>query len=121
MLIFEPGLAESALEQLTQRISKALTRVEGGRIVREDRWGLRELAYPIRNKEKGYYLLLTHEMETIDLANVRKELRLFEGILRFMTIRLDEKKWKAKQQAGSLRRSPSAPAPSGERSQPQPA
>lgn len=117
MIILDPGLKESALEQLTQRISKALTRVEGGRIVREDKWGLRELAYPIQDKQKGYYLLLTHELETVELAGVRKELSLFEGILRFMSIRLDEKKWKAKQ-AGSPRRAPAVP--SGERPQPQP-
>ena len=49
-------------EQVAETVSKfrALVTDKGGKIVHEDAWGLRKLAYPIQKKSTGFYLSLIH-------------------------------------------------------------
>lgn len=101
LLILDPRLSEADVSRLVGQVTGILTKPEGAEIAHEERWGLRDLAYPIRGHEKGNYVLLVHRFPKEETLPVRRDLRLIGEIFRIMTVRLDERKWKAPRQVAS--------------------
>jgi len=52
--------------------------------------GRRQLAYAIRDRWEGFYVLVHADLEPSAVADVEHELNLTEDILRYLLIRLDE-------------------------------
>lgn len=70
-----------------------------GRIVKEDVWGKRELSYPIKKQNHGFYMFTTMMMEPAAVVEFEKKLKLLEGSLRYLLINLDKEPGYAKQVA----------------------
>jgi small subunit ribosomal protein S6 len=65
----------------------------GGELVREELWGKRKLAYPIRKLTEGRYTFLYLQMEPGSAGVIPEvELRLSQNdkVLRYLTVRTDE-------------------------------
>jgi len=62
----------------------------GGKVTRNEYWGLRPLAYRIKKNRKGHYVLLNLDAPHAAVAELERQARLNEDILRFMTVRVDE-------------------------------
>ncbi|MCL2422100.1 MAG: 30S ribosomal protein S6 [Defluviitaleaceae bacterium] len=73
-----------------ERVQELITRF-GGTIEKVDNWGRRKLAYPIEKQTDGIYTFITFSGEGGVPAEVESRLRIMENVLRFLTIRLDEK------------------------------
>lgn len=104
-MIMDPHTPEGE-GKAVDRVRRLLTRPEGSKILKEEDWGVRELSYRIGRVEKGRYWIIVHEAPPDVMAALRADLKLVEGVVRFLTLRLDEKAW-ARRQA--------APASTGER------
>ncbi len=87
-LVLKADLDEKTRKELLDAmLKKALGK--GGKAAKEDMWGVRDLAYPIKKQTKGYYA--HYELET-DPANVKdldKVLKVEEDILRYLLTRAD--------------------------------
>ena len=59
-----------------------------GNIVYNESWGMRNLAYPIKNNKKAFYEFMNLEMpqENIDLMN--SKLNLNENVIRYLSIKV---------------------------------
>jgi small subunit ribosomal protein S6 len=57
------------------------------KIVSEDDWGIRRLAYSIERKSEGYYAFFQLEAEPERVAELEKQLQLRENLLRFRILR----------------------------------
>ena len=59
-----------------------------GNVVYKESWGMRNLAYPIKNNKKAFYEFMNIEMpqENIDLMN--SKLNLNENIIRYLSIKV---------------------------------
>lgn len=66
--------------------------IEGldGTVSHVDEWGLRDLAYQIRKQTKGYYTLLQYRSSSNTVEKLERNMKLAEGVLRYLTVRLDE-------------------------------
>jgi len=62
----------------------------GGTIRHVDEWGLRDLAYSIEKQTKGYYSLLQYHSNVRAVEELERNMKLSEGVLRFLTVRLEE-------------------------------
>ncbi|PJF47223.1 MAG: 30S ribosomal protein S6 [Chloroflexi bacterium] len=87
--IVKPDLDASARAALLERVNGFVTS-EGGAVVETTPWGLRQLAYPIRNYREGYYVFSVIELEAVSLARIEQRLRLMEDIIRYLLVRADE-------------------------------
>jgi small subunit ribosomal protein S6 len=58
-------------------------------IKKREYWGLRSLAYRINKNRKGHYMLLGIDAAPASVAEMERQLRLNEDVLRYMTIRVD--------------------------------
>ncbi len=63
---------------------------KGAQVNRIVRWGMRTLAYEIKKKSRGYYVIFYYCSEPGIIKDFERELRLNENVLRYMTIRFDD-------------------------------
>ncbi len=90
MFIVSPELTEDPLEKVTTRISKVIAKSNGTVASLED-LGTKTLAYKINKKSQGHYFLCRFNGPGGLVAELERNLRLDESILRFMVIQLDKK------------------------------
>ncbi len=62
----------------------------GAKILKEENWGLRSLAYKIKKNKKGHYVLFEMEAPVVALNEFKRKLGLTENVLRFMVVKLDK-------------------------------
>lgn len=105
MYIIDPDATEDAIAKLNDAVDKLIQK-EGGTIVRMDDIGRRRLAYPIKKKTEGYYVLFEIEGSGQEIAELERRMRVNDMIFRYITVRVDEDRKKAdKIQAKRERRS----------------
>lgn len=81
--IADPDLDENALTALEEKI-KGWVEAAGGSVVKVDRWGKRRLAYTIKKRHDGHYVFVQTTLPPQAGAEIERNLRLTEQVLRFM-------------------------------------
>ena len=89
VLIFTPTLSEEEVNNEVTRHRNLLASF-GAEIVHEDFWGLRQLAYPIKKKTTGIYLVTEYVGKDDVVARMEVLYKRDENIMRFLTTRLDK-------------------------------
>jgi small subunit ribosomal protein S6 len=62
----------------------------GGEVKKREYWGLRNLTYRMRKNRKGHYVLLNLSAPPAAVAELERNLRINEDVIRYLTIRVDE-------------------------------
>ncbi len=88
MVILDPDLEERTVApSLDQYLN--LVRIDGGSVEMVDVWGRRRLAYEIQKKSEGIYAVIDLQAEPAAVAELERQMRLNESILRTKVIRPD--------------------------------
>lgn len=74
--------------RVATRMTEVIERL-GGKITKVDNWGRRKLAYPIRKQTRGVFVYLKYAGYSDLVAEVERNLRLFEQVIRYMTVVLE--------------------------------
>jgi len=77
------------LKEFIERFNKVIEGQEGV-VSQVEEWGLRDLAYRIQKQGKGYYTLVQYRASGRAVEELERNLRLTDGILRYLTVRDDE-------------------------------
>lgn len=83
--IFESSLEDETINQKLAQFH-ALLQTEGAAPPSLNHWGRRTLAYPIRKRTTGYYVVANLETEPALLPEFERALRLDEAVLRFLVV-----------------------------------
>lgn len=89
VFIKTPVLSEDQAKETVTKVRDFL-KTEGAKIVHEENWGLRKLAYPIEKKTTGYYHLIEFESEGETINKLEIQYKRDERILRFLTMKMDK-------------------------------
>ena len=89
VFILTPVLSDDQMKETVEKFKKVLTD-NGCNIENEENWGLRKLAYPIENKNTGFYTLIEFEGEPTIVNKLETAYRRDEKVIRFLTFRLDK-------------------------------
>ena len=90
VFIADPRLSEEDVVALTDEYKGMLTK-GGGTISKQESWGKKRLAYPIRKLSEGYYVLYNVELESGNpFPEVERRMQQNDNVLRYLTVRLDE-------------------------------
>jgi small subunit ribosomal protein S6 len=89
VFIMTPVLSDDQAKETVSKFKKLL-KDTGCKIIHEEDWGLRKLAYTIQKKTTGFYYLITFEGDGSAVADLELAYKRDERILRFMTIVLDK-------------------------------
>jgi small subunit ribosomal protein S6 len=82
-------LAQAQVDALAQ-IATDIVESNGGRVVRTETWGLRNIAYRIQKNRKAHYVALDFEAPAPVVAELERQTQINEDVIRYMTIRVDE-------------------------------
>jgi len=88
MLIVTDAIDEDAAQAVVARAKQALAD-QGGRILDEAWWGKRRLAYEIDKRDHGFYAVLDLEASSEAVAEVERQLKILDEVVRFKTVRPD--------------------------------
>jgi small subunit ribosomal protein S6 len=121
LFIADPNLGEPEVDALTTQVQGYVEK-EGGRIQKVEKWGKKRLAYMIGKHREGSYVLLVTEGKPALVKEVERRIRVTDGVVKFMTVRVDEelrkaegrKARRAKWEAERKGRVAARPAPQGE-------
>ncbi len=76
------------VEELTTAFTDVITQ-GGGKVTKNEYWGLKSLSYRIKKNRKAHYTLLNIDSPHAAVAEMERQMGINEDILRFMTIRVD--------------------------------
>ena len=77
------------VEELTNTLTSVIDQ-NGGKVTKNEYWGLKSLSYRIKKNRKAHYSLLNINAPAPAVAEMERQMRINEDILRFMTVRVDE-------------------------------
>jgi small subunit ribosomal protein S6 len=87
-VIIQPELSEELRLPVLERVKETMAQM-GGFLVRTDDWGSRKLAYPIKKKERGYYVRLDFCGTGKLVDELERFFRIDERVLKYMSVLLD--------------------------------
>ncbi|MEN2983977.1 MAG: 30S ribosomal protein S6 [Dictyoglomaceae bacterium] len=89
MCLIRPELTEDEIQGLSQEIQNEMQSL-GGEVKNVNLWGKKSLAYPIKKKKEGYYVVYNFLFPTTQLKELERRLKLKEDILRYLLILKDK-------------------------------
>ena len=87
VIILKQSLSSNELSNELKNHTGMVSELNGN-VVYQESWGMRNLAYPIKNNKKAFYEFMNIEMpqENIDLMN--SKLNLNENVIRYLSIKV---------------------------------
>lgn len=89
VFIVTPVLSDEQVKETVKKFKDFILKNDG-KIIHEEHWGLRKLAYPIQKKSTGYYSLFEFSCESKLIEKLEVEYKRDERIMRFLTVKLDK-------------------------------
>ncbi len=89
VFIVTPVLSDVQVKEAVDKYKK-LIKENNAKVVHEEDWGLKKLAYPIKHKSTGFYYLIEFEAEGTLIEKLETEYRRDERIIRFLTFKMDK-------------------------------
>lgn len=85
VVIIHPDLDDEAVNQAIDKI-KGWIETGKGKIVEVQEWGKRRLAYQIQKQNEGLYYLLKLELDPASNAELERNIRILEPVMRYMLV-----------------------------------
>jgi small subunit ribosomal protein S6 len=89
IFIARQDVPATQVEALTKTFSEIVTS-HGGAVKKTEQWGLRTLAYRIRKNKKGHYVLMNLDAPAAAVAEMERNMRLNEDVLRYLTVKVEK-------------------------------
>src|SRR5690349_23733694 len=89
LLIARQDISAQQVDALATHL-KTIVEGEGGKIEKQEYWGLRGLAYRIKKNRKGHYVLLNINAPAPAVIELERQLKINEDVLRFMSVKVDQ-------------------------------
>lgn len=88
MIVFHPDCGETAVKELLER-AKQIVAGSGGEVTTLVEWGLKDLAYRIQKQRRGYFTILEFKGNGDAVAELERNLRIWDRVLRYITVQVD--------------------------------
>ena len=108
IFILDPDLEEGQAQAAIEKV-KGIIKQPDGEILKVEDWGKRKLAYEVKKKTKGHYILIHFLGSPALLSELERNFRVMDAVIKFQSVRLDERHV-------SLAESPLPEEPQGEES-----
>lgn len=89
VFIARQDAAQAQVEQLIEHL-KGVIEQGGGKVAKQEYWGLRSLTYKIKKNRKGHYVLFNLDAPWPAVDEMERQLKLNEDVIRQLTIRVEE-------------------------------
>lgn len=86
--IARQDLSKQDVTKLADQLGEIITKA-GGKVVKNEYWGLKTLAYKVNKSRKGHYNMLAIEASTAAVKELERQMGINEDIVRSLTIRVE--------------------------------
>ena len=80
-----PQQVDTLVEQF-----KGVVEANGGSVAKTELWGMKTLAFRIKKNRKAHFTMFNIEAPHAAVAEMERQMRINEDILRFMTLKVEE-------------------------------
>jgi len=91
MYIVRPELDEEAVQQASDRVSQ-LVESNGGQVHKVTPWGKRRLAFTVKDRREGYYVVADVDLDHARVQEIERLLKISDTVFRHMLVRQPEGK-----------------------------
>ena len=88
LLIARQDISAQQVDALAQHL-KTIVEGEGGKVEKQEYWGLRGLAYRIKKNRKGHYVLLNINAPSKAIVELERQNKINEDVLRHITVKVE--------------------------------
>lgn len=88
--IIDPDLTEEAYNLAGEKL-KGIVNANGGAVITYVPWGKKKLAYPVKKRSQGLYILMEYGGGPELVAELERNMRLDERVLKFITVKLEDR------------------------------
>lgn len=88
--IMDPDLSEEVCSQAGDKLKGVVT-ANGGTVLTYAPWGKKKLAYPLKKRTHGLYILMEYAGGSELVAELERNMRLDERVLKFITVKLEDR------------------------------
>lgn len=88
--IVDPDLPDEVNTVVDEKV-KSIVTSKGGAIITYVPWGKKKLAYPVKKRTRGHYVLMEYAGGPELVAELERNMRLDERVLKFITVKLDDR------------------------------
>ena len=89
VMIARQDLSNSQAEGLIEHFGAVLSD-NGGKLVEQEYWGVKTMAYKINKNRKGHYAFLKTDAPSAAVQEMERLMRLHDDVMRVLTIKVDE-------------------------------
>jgi len=89
IIITDPDLSDDDRSSLFERIANLISKYEG-LLVLQDNWGIKKLAYGVKKKDRGYYILYDYCTAGGLVDELERFFRIDDRVLKYLTVLLDQ-------------------------------
>jgi len=106
--LISPNLEEEEIEKVISQMAEVVKKK--GKLINEDRWGKKRLAYPIQKFEEAFYVFFLYEADPTIPFELERRFKQTEAILRYLTIKKETKEKVKKKEKDVPKEEESLPA-----------
>jgi small subunit ribosomal protein S6 len=89
VLLVRQDASPQQVEALAEQM-KSVIEAGGGKVTKTEQWGLRPIAFRIQKNRKAHYALMNIDSPWAAVAEMERQLKINEDVLRYLTVRVEE-------------------------------
>jgi small subunit ribosomal protein S6 len=89
-IIIDPDLSDDTVIAVDDKLKNIVTS-NGGAVLDYVPWGKKKLAYPVKKRNRGHYVLMEFAGAAGLVAELERNMRLDERVLKFITVKLADR------------------------------
>ena len=87
VIMLKQDLSTTDIDSELKKHTDVITELDGN-VVYKESWGLRSLAYPIKNNKKAFYEFMNIELPQKNIDSFNAKLNLNENVIRYLSIKV---------------------------------
>lgn len=91
LFLIDTSIDNEEIESVITKFNDTIKN-NGGNVLDTNNWGKRKLAYEVQKKWEGFYSLITFEAPPELIKELERVLRIDERVMKFLVVKVDEKK-----------------------------
>jgi small subunit ribosomal protein S6 len=86
--LLSPNLPEEETEKTITQMAEIITQ-RNGKMIKQDRWGKKRLAYPIKRFQEAFYVFFLYDGAPDIPLELERRFKQMDSVIRFLTVKKD--------------------------------
>lgn len=89
VVILDPEMPDDDIRNFTEKYSN-LVRNSGGELIKIEDWGSKRLAYLVKKRDRGRYLLFDFVGQPALITELERQFKISEEVMKFLSVKIDQ-------------------------------